>query len=74
MTHIAAGLFFALALVGAAAIIHVTLREYWQDILAALRGDLPTRSAARPWASRPRVTVRTRPATVQAALRQRAAS
>ena len=74
MTHIAAGLFFALALFGAGAIIHVTLRDYWQDILAALRGEVPARSAARPWASRPRVTVRTRPATVQAAMPQRAAS
>ena len=75
MTHIAAALFFALVLTGSAAIIHLTVREYWQDILAALRGEVPTRSTVRPWAGRVRVTTRPRPVAVRAMpQQQRAAS
>ena len=71
VTHIAAILFFGLVLTGAAAIIHLTVREYWQDILAALRGEVPMRSSTRPWAAR-RVTSRPRPVvTVRAAQPQR---
>jgi hypothetical protein len=65
VTHIAAALFFALALVGAAAVIHMTVREYWQDILAALRGDVPVRRALRPWSARFRGTARPRPVVVR---------
>jgi hypothetical protein len=75
VTHIAAALFFGLALIGAAAIIQLTLREYWQDILAALRGDVPVRRTARPWASRVRATGRPRPVVVRVGqFQQRAAS
>lgn len=67
VTHIAAALFFAAILLASAAVIQLTVREYWQDIIAALRGEVPTRSAARPWAAR-RVTSRPRPVvTVRAA-------
>ncbi len=73
MTQIAAALVFAALLLGSVAVILLTVREYWQDILAALRGEVPARSAARPWAAR-RVTSRPRPVvTVRAAQQQRAA-
>ncbi len=72
MTQIAAALVFAALLLGSVAVILLTVREYWQDILAALRGEVPARSA-RPWAAR-RVTSRPRPVvTVRAAQQQRAA-
>ncbi len=75
MTHIAAGLFFALVLTGAAAIICLTLREYWQDVLAALRGQVPARHTVRPWTARVRPTARPRPVVVRAVpLQRRAAS
>lgn len=74
MTHIAAALFFALVLIGAASIIHMMVREYWQEILAALRGDMPVRSTARPWAARGRSTPRPRVVAVRAVQAQRAAS
>ncbi len=74
MTHIAAVLAFAGILLASVAVIHFTVREYWQDILAALRGDVPARSSVRPWASRARFTSRPRPVvTVRAAQQQRAA-
>ena len=75
VTHIAAALFFGLALIGAGAIIHLTVREYWQDILAALRGEVPMRRTARPWAGRVRGTARPRPVVVRVMpFQQRAAS
>ncbi len=74
MTHIAAALFFALVLVGAAALIQLTVREYWQDILAALRGEVPMRRTARPWAPRGRPSARPRTVIVRAVQQQRAAS
>lgn len=74
MTHIASALFFALVLTGAAAMIHLTVREYWQDILSALRGEVPMRAAARPWTARVRVTARPRPLAARAVVVQRAAS
>ena len=75
VTHIAAATFFALVLMGAAAIMHLTLRQYWQDVLAALRGEVPARHAARPWAARVRPSSRPRPVVVRAMpLQQRAAS
>jgi hypothetical protein len=50
VTHLAAALFFTLALLGAAVAIHLTLRQYWDDILRALRGELGlgVRPPARP--------------------------
>ena len=74
MTHIAAALFFALVLTGAAALIHLTVREYWQDILTALRGEIPMRASARPWGPRGRPSARPRPVVVRAMQQQRAAS
>jgi hypothetical protein len=74
VTHIAAALFFAALFVASAAVIHLTVREYWQEILAALRGQMPVRSGARPWA-RSRVTSRPRPiATVRAVQPQQRAA
>jgi hypothetical protein len=74
VTHIAAGLFFALVLIGAAMLIHMMVREYWQEIVAALRGEMPVRSTARPWAGRGRSTPRARPVAVRVVQAQRAAS
>lgn len=68
MTHIAAGLFFAALIVASAAVIHLTVREYWQEILSALRGEMPVRHSGRAWAARSKVSVRPRPvATVRVA-------
>ena len=75
MTHIAAALFFALVLTGAVAVIHLTVRDYWQDILSALRGEVPMRRTARPWVARGRTIARPRSVTVRVVpLQQRAAS
>ncbi|MDB5698581.1 MAG: hypothetical protein JWN69_1385 [Alphaproteobacteria bacterium] len=73
MTHIAAGLFFALVLVGAAAILHLTIREHLSEILAALVGEVPARRS-RPWGRRVKVTVRRDPASARVMLPQRAAA
>ena len=73
MTQIAAALVFAGLLLAAGAVIFLTVREYWQDILAALRGEVPARSPVRPWAAR-RTSSRPRPiVTVRAVQQQRAA-
>lgn len=40
MTHLAAALFFVLALLGAAVVLHMTVRQYWAEIMLALRGEL----------------------------------
>ncbi len=75
VTHIAAALFFALVLTGAGAIIYLTAREYWQEILAALRGEVAARRTARPWTSRVRATARPRPVVVRVMpVQKRAAS
>ena len=66
VTHIVAGLFFAALIVASAAVIHLTVREYWQEILSALRGEMPVRHPARAWTARARVSSRPRPvATVR---------
>ena len=75
MTHIAAALFFALVLTGAAALIHLMVREYWQDIIAALRGEVPMRGTSRPWSPRGRPSARPRTVVVRTMpQQQRAAS
>ena len=75
MTQIAAALFFALVLIGAVAIIHLTVRDYWQEILAALRGEVPMRRTDRSWSVRGRTITRPRPVTVRVVpLPQRAVS
>ena len=77
MTHIAAGLFFAALIVASAAVIHLTVREYWQEILSALRGEMPVRHTTREWTARARVSSRPRPIAavrvVQQQQQQRAA-
>lgn len=74
MTHIAAALFFTALIIASAVVIHLTVREYWQEILAALKGEMPMHRVSRPWAARARVSSRPRPvATVRAAPQQRAA-
>ena len=75
MTHLAAIFFFALVMAGAGAILQLTVRDYWRDILAALHGEIPARSAVRSWAPRSRPTARPRPVLVRAMPQpQRAAS
>ena len=51
--HIIAALFFSLVFVGACVAIHLTVREYWAEILSALRGDVPHPTAIRPTPLRP---------------------
>ena len=50
MAYLAAALFFTLSLLAAVVVLHVTVRLYWNDILAALRGELgrDVRSSAQP--------------------------
>jgi hypothetical protein len=52
VTHLAAALFFTLALLAATVAIHVTVRLYWAQIVGALRGELG-REVSRPAAARP---------------------
>ena len=40
MTHLAAALFFVIALLSAAVVLHMTVRQYWAEIVLALRGEL----------------------------------
>jgi hypothetical protein len=40
VTHLAAALFFTLALLAAMVALHMTVRLYWAEILLALRGEL----------------------------------
>jgi hypothetical protein len=39
VSHLAAALFFTLALLGAAVAIHLTVQAYWAEILLALKGE-----------------------------------
>ena len=75
VTQMAAAFFFAALLIASATVIHLTVREYWQDVLAALRGEMPVRSSSRAWSARPRVSSRPRPVvTVRAAQSQQRAA
>ena len=74
MTHIAAALFFAFALVGAGALLQLTVREYWSEIVAALTGEAPSRRYSRLAARRVRVTVYPRPIAARAVTQRRAAA
>lgn len=51
--HIIAALFFSLVFVGACVAIHLTVREYWAEIVSALRGEVPQRPLVRTSALRP---------------------
>ena len=67
MYHLATALFFGLVLVGALAFAHHMVREYWDEILAALKGEMPARPSHRSWTgSRVRVSARPRPVVAQA--------
>jgi hypothetical protein len=66
VTQIAAALFFALVLTGAAALIQLMVRDYWQEIVAALRGEILVRRSDRPWSPRGRPSVRPRTVIVRA--------
>ena len=54
MTHLAAALFFTLALLAAAVAIHMTVRLYWAEILLALRGEWDGKGPVRRPAARPK--------------------
>ena len=55
MTHLAASLFFVLALLSAAVVIHMTVRAYWAEILLALKGEWDgPQTVRRPAAARPK--------------------
>ena len=54
--HIIAALFFSLVFVGACVAIHLTVREYWAEILSALRGEVPQRTVIRKSPLRPTAT------------------
>jgi hypothetical protein len=65
VTHLAASLFFVLALLAAAVTIHMTVRAYWAEILLALKGEWNGAGSVRPQAARRRArgfAPRTRPA------------
>ena len=47
MSHLLSILFFASLLVGLAVILDLTVRAYWAEIVAALRGPAPRRAAVR---------------------------
>jgi hypothetical protein len=55
VTHLAASLFFVLALLAAAVVIHMTVRAYWAEILMALKGEWDgPQTVRRPAATRPK--------------------
>ena len=57
MSHIAAALFFSLLFIAAGLAGQLMVREYWEEIMAALRGNAPVRNAA----PAPLMTVTIRP-------------
>ncbi len=60
MGQFAALAFFAAVLVGAAAILFLTVKDHLHEILAALRGEVPARQTARPWVRSVRASARQR--------------
>ena len=73
MGQFAAIAFFATVLIGVAAILFLTIKNSLGEITAALRGELPTRDAARPWVRSVRASARPRPVQPRAVPQQRAA-
>jgi hypothetical protein len=70
VTHIAITLFFSLIFIGAGIAAQMMVKEYWEEIVAALRGQPPVRKTA----PAPRFKVKLRPGPQFApALRRRAA-
>ena len=72
MGQIASALFFMFALVGASAILFLTIRDHLTEIMAALRGEVPARAVSRPWVRSVRATAR--PRSVARLQSQRAAA
>jgi hypothetical protein len=70
MYHIAAALFFTGLIVGAGTLLSVMIREYREEIVAALLGVMPRRRTARAWTRQVRVTVQPRPALAPALMPQ----
>jgi hypothetical protein len=66
--HFAAALFFVAVFLGTASLISVMIREYRDEILAALLGEMPRRRTARAWTRIVRVTVQPHPALAAHAL------
>lgn len=73
MGQIAALAFFTAVLVGAAAILFLTVKDHLHEIVAALRGEVPARQTARPWVRSVRASARPRSVSTRAKLPQRAA-
>ena len=59
MTYLAASVFFTLILLASLVGLHLTVRTYWAQILAALRGELGVSPAPRqaPSLRRPHAAV-----------------
>ena len=74
MYQFAASLFFTIILAASLFSLGFMLREYWGEIVAALKGEMPRRRTARPWTRQVRVTVQPRPAPALAMPRRRAAA
>ena len=74
MYQVAAATFFTLVLTGSLLAIVLTVRAYWNEIRAALAGQVPARAPARPWVKSARVTVRPRPIAARAAQPKHAAA
>lgn len=70
MYHLAAGFFFTIILAASLSALAYMVRQYWQEIAAALTGDMPRRRTARPWTRQVRVTVRPRPVLATAPRRR----
>jgi hypothetical protein len=63
--HLASALFFTLVLAGSIAAMYLMVKGYWAEIVAALKGEMPTRIVHRPWSgTRVRQPDRARPVVV----------
>jgi len=76
VTHLVNALFFIIVLASSLAMIAFLVRDYWAEIGAALRGEMPARSQDRSWVNRSRTASRPRPVVTRAAKQppQRAAA
>lgn len=66
MTHLATVLFFIMVFIGAGVALQLMVREYWQEIMAALRLEMPVRQIEPS-----RFTVTVRPQLASAFARRR---
>ena len=67
MTHLVNALFFIIVLASSLAMIGFLVRDYWAEIVAALKGEAPVRSHGRSWMNRSRTTSRPRPVVTRMA-------